>query len=437
MDVVSFLDRYAPKTFNDFLGNRMQKQQMRDFMRTKEPACKIIIGPSGSGKTTFCTLLLKEFDVHIIRPTYDTFASHKEFMQFIETSLKTTTIMDMIQKRSKVLFLDDVDVLLSQDRYAGSYLVSLVQKIQNGDYGNAKVIITCVSSDEKRLTDLKKKVDHMKLHNPPLGDCLLHVMNVLDKEGYEVDEESLCDLIKNMQFNLRNILTNVFTCCDVEDEGNKRAYYDMNIFDIVQHVFQNAPKGLDDLEIALSSDPTLISYMMYDNFREYIKAHYQVTPTEYYQAMMKVQSFYMDSSIIEADAFLNNEWDNIEWGNLIKCGSIRAFQNSLPKKTTKTLPFRVNYTTIMTRASQHYCNMKKLERYATHNDIQPSNIALLSEVGFEKQKDKSWKFPAKDPDGAILTSYMSNICTKDGKVHGRRVRKAVVADVSSPSEKLL
>lgn len=422
MDVVSFLERHSPKTLNDFLGNKIQKQQMREFMRSKDDHCRIIIAPSGSGKTAFCDLLFKEFDVTVTRPCYNEYGSHKDLVQFLETSIKTSTIMDMFNRKPKVLFLDDVDVLLSQDRYSNSYLTTLAQKIQSKEL-NAKLVITCVSAEEKKLTDLKKKVDHIKLHCPPIGDCLIHVINVMDSEGYEVDQASLMELIKTMQCNIRNILTNLFTCIDMDDEADNRSYGDKNIFEVIEKVFQNSAKGFGDLDIALSSDPTLISYMMYDNFREYANCHYNFTQEEYSSKVQQVLRHFMDSSIIEADAFINNEWENMETANLIKCGSIRAMQNSMQKRSTAKKPFRVAYTTIMTRSSQHYANMKKVIRYANRNDMDHSNMALLSELAFENSKDKRWKTISKDEDGMIITSYMNNICDKDAKVHGRRVRK--------------
>jgi SpoVK/Ycf46/Vps4 family AAA+-type ATPase len=396
---------------------------MREFIKGDE-CCKILIGPSGCGKSKFCELLFKEANYNVIRPAYDTFLSHKDFVQFIEISAKTTTILDIVQKKKKILFLDDVDVLLSQDRYAATYLTSLIQKIQSKQY-NIKLVITCVAAEEKKLTDIKKKVDHLKLHVPTLGDCLLYIMGILDAEGYEVEEESLVELIKTMQFNIRNILVNIFTCSDMENEANQRAYYDMNIFEVVGQVFNNSKKGFDDLDIALSSDPTLISYMMYDNFKEYIRSCYTFTDDHYTTCIMNVMKFYMDSSIIEAEAYVTNEWENIETANLIKCGSIRAFQNSIAKKPLGSKqPYKICYTTIMTRSSQHYCNMKKVERFAARNEIDFHNMALLSEIAFENCKEKTWKNISKDDDGTIITSYMSNVCTKEGKVHGRRVRRA-------------
>jgi hypothetical protein len=68
--------------------------------------------------------------------------------------------------------------------------------------------------------------------------------------------------------------------------------------------------------------------------------------------------------------------------------------------------------------------MKKVERFAARNEIDFHNMALLSEIAFENCKEKTWKNISKDDDGTIITSYMSNVCTKEGKVHGRRVRRA-------------
>ncbi len=428
MDPSVFLVDNAPKTLKDLVGNRMQKQKIIEFVGGSRKSA-LIIGPSGSGKTLMCNLVLEQFKCSVIRPNYESHPTHKEFTFFIEQSLKTKTITEIMNKRKKALFLDDIDVLFSQDRFASSYIMKLVEDVNSGKYGDVVLLITCASGEEKRVADLKKKIEVIKITPPPINDSLAYAMQLLDKEGYDVDDQGLLDLVKSMNGNLRNIFLNIAMCVDIEHEGDERAYFDMNIYDIVSTIFKNAHKGFEELEIALSSDPSLISYIMYDNYKTYIPQHYDYSQDAYFDGIMKVMQFYVDSSIMDANVYASYDWNIIEWGNLLKCGSIRALQNTFKKRKsqaqTSQPPVQVQYTNIMTRSSQHFSNLKKIQRYACAHDLDHHNILMISEIAFEKakEKDKSWKFTSKTDDGLVIIGYGNNICSKDTPIYTKRIRK--------------
>lgn len=418
MDVSHILSAYAPKTLRDFVGNHLQKQKMHEFMKSKTETCKIIIGPSGAGKTLFCNLLFKEYDANVVRPNYDEVSTKEELKTFVKTAIRTKTITDMMNKRPKVLFLDDIEVLMAANRCAGSTVLELIQDKSL----ECKIIITCASAEEKRLSDMKKKADHIKLHCPQANDALVYVMNVFDEEGYDVDAEGLLELIKNLQCNIRNVILSLATCVDIDEEGNNRAYSDMNIFDIVGQIFKTPQKGFDDLDIALSTDPMLISFIMYDNFKGFLAANYDTSSAIYSDGLRKIYEFFTQSSIIEEHAFENGNWSGVEWSNFLKCGSIRALQNQLKRKPIRQ-EHKISYTTILTRSSQHFSNLKKLNRYASSQDCDHINMMMFAELAFEKGSIKSWKMPAKTEEGSIVSSYSGNICSKDDVVYGRKIKK--------------
>jgi hypothetical protein len=430
MDTTSIIERNVPRKSSEFISNHQQKKRISAFLNNPKEWAFIVIAPSGSGKTTLCQLILQEHDCNFLRPYYENFTSHKEFVTYIENFIRTPT-MDKIfgfeKAKQNVLFLDDIDVLIAEDRYAYSYVQNLVGECR------IKVLMTCTAGDEKKLTDIKKKLEYIHLMNPPYKECVCYMFNVVTNSDLNdvVDDTKLMHLCTVMQCNIRNILQNLESCTNnsnfegINNEVSTQSYFDMNIFDIISKIFSRYACGLQDMEIALSSDPTLISFMLYDNYKGYLALNHDTSNRkEYDKGISFVNNMYISSSIMESEAYVKNDWAVIEWVNIIKCGAIRAVQNNLPIKKNATSAHKLGYTTIMTRSSQHFTNLKRYKKYNTNNDMTMSTSILLWDVVFEKGKlkDKKWAIPTKCEEATLMNPYCGNICAKDNDVYMKPIR---------------
>lgn len=411
IDPDQLLIKHAPQRLRDFVGNIAQKSRMHTFIANESERSIIVIGPSGCGKTLLCELLFVEHDVRVIRPSYEVFTTQKELEAFIETSIRTRCITDMLNKRLRIIFFDDIEVLIANNRFALAFITNLVTRAEFPK--DIKIIITCTTGEEKRLADLKKKVsDVVKMRIPSVKDSLAYTMNILDKEGFDVDAGALMDLIKSMQCNIRNVFLNITMCCDIDEEARQRAYGNMNVFETVAKIFATPHLGIADLEIAmLTSDPTLISYIMYDNFRGYIRTVCEGSEEQFTWGGRKVLEYYTASSTLDAYAFAKTDWLTVEWANIIKCASIRAFHASLPmKKGVSPIP-PIKYTTILNRSTQHYCNLKKFVKYASQNDADIENMSMLCDVG----SSCNWKVSSKLEEGSMMSAFALNIGNKKSR----------------------
>lgn len=414
MDGQELLEKYKPKKKEEFIGNHIQRSAISRFLECKDASKNglIVLGPTGCGKTTLIELICNDMKYCVHKPCYETFTCHKDVEQYIESFLNTKSILDILNGTRRVLFLDDVEVLLSQDRYANTYLQSMFANMTKVG-SPCKVIMACSTGEEKRLTDLKKKIECIRLHNPSFKDAFAYTVQILDTEEYEYDGKEVMDVVKSMQCNIRNIVLNVFSALNVEEEKALRNYMDMNIFEIVERIFNNYGESLKELDVALSYDPTLASFMMYDNFKAYVTSKYKVDLDNNINA--PINDAYIVASCFEDCAFKNNDWDLIEICNLLRCGSIRLAQKKLTKKSRPD-DYRINYTQITTRAAQHYNNMKKLKTYIDTNKISHENMVLLGDFCFEKQ----CKLPAKSEEYNVISAYVSNICNKDNLIYNNR-----------------
>ncbi len=385
MEGHKLLQQYKPKSVKEFIGNATQIEEIRKFLMDDGMSSLIVIGPSGSGKTTLVNLLVEECGTKysLINPEYDVFNNHKEFESYIDNLLYTTSILSMMNKNIKLVFFDDADILMSHDRYANNYIQEVLNK--NMKNRSLKFIITASSTKEQRLTDIKKKVKYIvRIENPPLNDVVSYTESILSSNGYEYTHKEVIDLVSQLQCNVRNTLMNL-TNFESSAESN---YHDKNIYEIVQKIFERSNEDLRDLDIAISSDPCLISYMLYDNYK-------QVCPEANHKL---INEKFICSSIFEDYAYKSNDWTLVELANLLRCGAIRCELKKHNVVIAKNM--QIQYTQITTRAAQQYNNNKLINQYLAENNLSTCNYMGLAMCKPKKVKGKK---------ATVLSIYASNI----------------------------
>lgn len=405
------LEKYMPKSISEFVGCQQYIDEFNAFLHNESTSSLLMIGPSGSGKTTLCKLLLSH---NLITNVFEPFLTdqcltHKEFesqiMNFI--NIQTLTEVFNVALTKKVIFLDNVESILIHDRYANQFTIDLLKKVRK--LPNVKVVMIAGCSDEKRLTDIKKVVDVLiRVDNPSKDDVYRFVTTILDKEEYEYDEDLLKKSIVVFKHNVRNIILNLFTEFSLEHEELQRSYFDMNIFTLVQNILNNFQKDLNDLECALSCDPTLVACIMYDNFMSLMpKQNHQL-----YKYTSYIRKIYFVTSLIEEHAYLVNDWTLVEYANLIRCGVIRATQKELYDFVRRNAfdAHEISYTQIPTRAAQHFNNCKKLTQVLWQKQLTTENMVNLADLCFQK-------VIKIDDDHNVFLSYQNNICDKIYRVH--------------------
>lgn len=358
------VSKYQPTKISDFIGNTEQIGVIRDFLSIDWVGSRslIIIGPSGCGKSTIMNLLIAECNsikaslgIQVCRPNYENMLCHKDLQSQVENFVIVKTIFEMMtsQQKQKVLIMDDFDTLIAQDRYANNYIQEVHDK---GCFGkkNFKMILIGSSVDERKFTDLKKKIKLVvRIHNPRQEIVVPYIERILNEENYDFTIEELRDIVVSLQCNIRNILTNITSF----EERSAQHYMDKNIYDVVLKIMQRYGEDLNDLNVAMSSDPTIISYMLYDNYKAFCPGANHTAVTEKYVC----------SSIFEEYAYRTNDWTLIDISNLMRCGSVRHEMRKHRPIVPDNTP--VQYTQITTRAAQHFNNMKIIHKYLEEHNI--------------------------------------------------------------------
>ena len=374
MEVDELFDQHAPKTLNDCLGAFIAKQELRKFLdgnhNLQEKNTLFIFGSPGSGKTTLCTLAFGNTDFTVLRPNYDHFAKHAEFETAINNFLTTRTLLEMLNKRPKIVFLDDFDVLVSQNRYAQSYLLDMMQK-----HNTVRFVLT--SSEEKRFADWKKRthVACIKITPPTTGEILTFVMNVLDQGGYEADAEDLLGIIKENGHNIRNIRNALITQPDEHIETQQhKLYQDLELFPLVSNIFNRYREGLHDLEIAISTDPTVCAYFLQENFMNWIVTRCsgeKMNAHEVYKEFSQINNTF---GIITSYEPETPELLDLVRAYNVRCAQIKCAPSALNSNMT-TLSFP--------KALSNVTQGRKIAQVAALQGLSQKHLCCMAELGLD------------------------------------------------------
>ena len=189
----------------------------------------------------------------------------------------------------------------------------------------------------------------------------------------------------------------------------------MNIYEMCDDLLtKNHVLSENTKSIYLSMDPTLITYTLYDNHRTFFEQTTNGIPLhQLMQAYAFITNVYVYTSVMET-YFSNFLLKSISFDhNLLRLNAIQyaqCFLEQNKKVTKKVQPCKINYTTINSRSSQHFNNLKKLQKFTSTFHFSRDNAFLTCELLHEKKKHTPRLFPEHIN---IAQCYISNICTPD------------------------
>lgn len=373
-----------------FLGNHPAKEALRKFLESSSQHFLLLIGPSGGGKTSLSHLAIQEWggNMQVLRPTYEDFTNHKEFREYLGKFINMRNMLEIFERKSKLLFLDDVDTLLTQDRYANAFIIDLINHPKPG----LKVLMTCCSGDEKKVSEIRKRVLTERISNPNATMITSFLKERFSNDLIGINSERLDMYVRLMHNNVRNCMLNIKMIrgdvCDLHNEDIHRLTFDKNICDTVEAIFQKAHLQAKDLEVCLSADPSLISYIMYDNFPKYMHKDAGI------HDLKRVLQAFAVGSHMETSLHSKSDWILNDICNLYRCGVLKQNVSHLPACPAGSEC--ITYTTITTRASNYYNMIKRVGEHQSAHGLSYQAMLRFYEIdpktkaaGAKKHKEDS------------------------------------------------
>ena len=355
-----------------FIGNNTAKEIIDNFLKNDKKQTLLLLSPNGSGKTTFCNQALEEYKdrYNIFTPHLDSIENHKQFVEQINNFIMMPSMFSIKEKKC-LFFFDDLEILLAHDRFATSFIISLCDKY--------KIIVTCSTGEEKKVTELKKKKPILLHLEIPTID---EIINVYGEQYRTHALNANCNIGQMLQNNIIN------------------KYFDQNIYQIVAKVFKEND-GIRGLNPVLAQYAGLVSFIMYDNYLNVFAQHN--TNRSLNSSFIKIAKTFLDTSIIEDTVFYDILLNDMI--NIIRCQTIRLEQDKLEPINCIKIP-EIKYTQINSRSAQHFNISQKMCSF----NFCFNDIAKEAEYNYKLNPKK--KMSSKTDKGVILNAYMFNFCSQ-------------------------
>ena len=398
----------TPKTIDKFVANKLQIKSISEFLDTTTSNSKnvlCIIGPDGCGKSTLCHLIFHKHNKQVLEIGKDNLASN-DIKQILQNYANNMTIDTMLFKKDKVVFVDDVDILMNVDRLILSKLISLdkILKIKK-----IKVVLTCNVNEERKINEHNKNFELIKLSYPFYKDSYAYIMNHFNMNDIEHDPKRLLDISQKCKGNIREIIINLETNDnDLNEKNSQETFKNLNNFEITKKILHKN-YSLADLDYFQQTDIGIIPFMLYENIPDELDANYKfkrgkssVSLIDYYK---KINNNFIEASMFDEKAYSGLDWQYYEYANILKLYSIHSTLQSLEQKTNiKDVKYR--FSQMLSKTSHRNILAKKVKEVSNDNNV--SNMMVVNAVDVHTQNNNERKTKKKsNSENSEITSLIT------------------------------
>lgn len=314
----------------------------------------------------------------VFRPSYEDYFTHKDFVEAVFKFVKMKNIMGICARKEKVLFLDDIDTMMLLDRYSTSFINELITMCKvNKDF---KLLLTCSACQEKKVSDIKKKMIWCKVRNPPVAEAVAFLKHYIKECSIQkaYPDGLLEEYADAMQCNIRSMIMNMHllssSSLEITSEKVFKCTFDKNICDVASTIISLKDVDLATLDVLISSDPTLISFIAYDNKSRCIDA----SDPHAHSRIMQVVDAYANTAPLETVAYNKNDCFLSDIQNIYRMGTFKLNCRDVASSV------KAEYTTIPTKASTYFIGLKRQRDIMSQYGLSEQNVYLASNLGILK-----------------------------------------------------
>jgi adenylate kinase family enzyme len=361
-------NKYRPETLEQVIGLTTQIDKLKACGKKREPV--LLLGAPGTGKTLLAELVCRHANMNVLDV-------HKENISQIDPFRNNITIESFFDKRAKAIVLDDVDILIQNDKITVSYLVDLVKGAGAGVF----FIITCNINEEKKIGDLKKHVNVIRLTTPGIQETFDYITRILDQEKITYDAKAAMELVIKYKGNVRECFEQILHGTSFEHVSQFR---NRNPSEIVEILLGNSISQKDACYL-VDDEANIISCMYYENLPEEI--HYNRYPKNQGLATLlykDVVAKYIESTALEKFMHTHNDWflwDTVYMLRFIGATGIVAAVDRVDKP--KEIPLRMSQA--LSKVSHKQIMNKKMRSIL--NGFSFENKVIMADVAVQKTTD--------------------------------------------------
>lgn len=190
-----WVNKYKPKNLNEYVG---QKEAVETFLRWiknwKQGKSLLFHGPPGTGKTCLIEAFGKENNYEFIEMNASDFRDKKQIEEVIGQSMKQTSLFG----RKKIFLIDEIDGLAGRQDMGG--VGAVIKIIKESRF---PLVITCNNPYDQKLRTLREHCQLVQFKKFSVFDIEKRLKQIGDNEGIKIDKETLRQLSKRVEGDLR------------------------------------------------------------------------------------------------------------------------------------------------------------------------------------------------------------------------------------------
>jgi DNA polymerase III delta prime subunit len=217
MEIRNWITKYKPEEVEGMILNPAVRNKLENILMN--PQNIILHGYTGVGKGTFADIYVKKtgsFDLRInasqetgidmIRDKVISFAQAPNPTSFFDIKNTDGEIIEGNHKYLKMVILNETENLSLQAQAA------LREPIENVETRCKFIFMT--NNLSKIDEAIVSRCPPVEIVNPPIGDIIRHVENILDAENISYDGESVSNIVLGCYPDIRRTIKEVQNSCD-------------------------------------------------------------------------------------------------------------------------------------------------------------------------------------------------------------------------------
>ena len=413
----------------DFIGNSVAVNKLRDCLKkhSKAQLAKIaLVGPTGSGKTVLVKHMAKELGYTVIE--LSPHISMKQIEDELASLSSSTTIESFFMPMKKMLFVDDIDILLTTYPRLASFI---------GEWFDKKTpclkpafVCTVHTHDEKKLGDFKKHLEIIKLGRPATKDMLAFFMNYCDESSISYDSDKLLELIRSQKHDVRAVYQNLTQLeHNKEIQTIRSSFSDNTLFEIQDKLFSRQFTK-DEMSSIVYSDSKLLGLLLYENVPVEMQKNRQikgVASSDLIDDLRMLTKAYVFQDKLETYMNINVNWDMLplmNWSMFSTVGHIVHKHKRVQQPKTD-----FEFTSMMTKTAMRFQFSKKRASFLNEYNLSPTHfedavLVLARYMSTRVPKECTQDIPKDIVDVAVKWGSDNDIITATkGAAWKRCVRK--------------
>ncbi len=228
-------EKYRCECFADIKGQNLAIDSLKIFLK-QFPHKKAIIlhGPAGTGKTSLAYALARENNLELFELNASDLRNREKLKDIMKPA---TEQQSLFGKKGKIILIDEVEGVTSEDRGGLPELIALIEK------SSFPIIITCNNIWQQKFSLLRRKAELIKIKEVKYDTILEILKQIIKKENKVLEENTLKTISAKSRGDVRAALNDLQTILNSKKEISPKEIHERekeeDIFNVLRKIFKN------------------------------------------------------------------------------------------------------------------------------------------------------------------------------------------------------